>query len=284
LHKITIMQKVSILLFAILLSTATLLSCSETKNATTQNNSSEKAKAESYTTNILTPIIDGKANDWAESLFMFDRSSKTKYAVANDTNRLYIAIIAADAIQQMKMINGGTEIWIGLNIKKSKNIGIKFPIRVETMQMSDRNSDGPPDAAKIKKDTRSKMLKMDLKGFKPEFNGVQPLHSISQIKPAINWDEQNNMVYELSIPFSAFTDADKADLKNIIVGIVYNGLKAPEGMENRGGMPRGGPPGGGAPPAGMRPPGGGGAGMPDREQMQNLSKEISIWTKYSILK
>jgi hypothetical protein len=228
----------------------------------------------------LTPVIDGKMNDWGDTLLNFDNSTKCIYSIANDGINLYIAIKAADRLQQMKMIQGGMEIFIDDKVKKKQSIGVKFPIGGGSMQMpTDRTRE--PDPMEMRKQLRQQMLFMELKGFKDEINGKQSIYSDVQVKPAIDWDDKDNLVYELAIPFSALPENATANLSNISIGVFIYGLTMPEGMG--AGMPGGGPPAGMSPPAGgMRPPGGG--SMPDRNQMENMTKESSFWTKYTIYK
>jgi hypothetical protein len=255
-------------------------SCGSSK----ETSSSPQKPEEKYYSRILTPVIDGKMNEWGDTL-LYDNSTKCIYSIANDASALYICIKATERLQQMKIIQGGMQIWIDGKVKKNKSIGIKFPIGGGTMQMSSSARNKEPDTREIRQQARSQMLTMELTGFKDGLNGAQSIYSNAQVKPVIEWDNKDNLVYELAIPFTAFDETFAANLNNISIGIFINGLKIPEGMG--GGMPAGGPPGGmpsgGGPPGGMRPAGGSG-GMPDQTQMENMSKENFFWTKYSITK
>lgn len=230
----------------------------------------------------FTPVIDGKINEWPAELFTANTSVRCSYAIANDGNNLYIAVKVADRMQQMKLVNGGTEVWIDAKAKKKKNLGIKFPIGGEAMTMPNRNGgQQQPDKEAMKREMRNKMLNMELEGFKPEFNGVQSVYSVSQVKPVIDWNEKDELIYELAIPFAALPPEAAASLNEVTIGIIIKGLQMPSGFP--GGGPGGGGMPAGGPPAGMRPPGGGG-GMPDMSQIENLTKENSLWAKYTVLK
>lgn len=245
--------------------------CSSSKGAGTTAVTTKTE--ETYTHNSLTVKADGKIIEWNESLFKTDNTMKIKYAVANNTTHLFVALVCNDRMQQMKMLNGGTQVWIDNKLKKNSNTGVKFPIGGEFMKMPSRSQgQTQPDATQMKEEARNKMRNMELKGFKTEYNGLQSVYSASQVIPAIDWDAQNNLVYELAIPFTALAETDATSLKNISVGIIFKGLKMPEGM-----------PGGGGMPDGMKPLGGG-TGMPDMSQMENMTKESSVWTKYTVIK
>jgi hypothetical protein len=255
-------------------------SCGSSKEA---NSSSGKSQGRYYS-RYLTPVIDGKMNDWGDIL-SYDNSTKCIYAIANDESTLYICIKAIDRTQQIKIINGGMEIWIDNKVKKNKSIGIKFPLGGGTIPaITNDDANKEPDA--MRKQAKSQMLTMELTGFKDGINGSQNVYSSTQVKPVIEWDDKGNLIYELAVPFTALEESVAANLSNISIGIFIKGMKMPEGMD--GDRFSEGPPGDGMPSGasagGMRPPGGGGSGMPDPSQMENMLKENSFWTKYTIAK
>jgi hypothetical protein len=263
-----------ILIAVLLVSLVIMQSCSSTK----ETGLSSKASDEKYFSRRLTPVIDGKMNDWGDTLMSYDASTKSIYSIANDESTLYICIKAADQMQQLKIIQGGMEIWIDDKVKRNKTTGIKFPIGGGAMEMpTSRNSQ--PDAKQMRQQLKLKMLNMELMGFRNAYNGKQSIYSTTQVKPVIEWDDKGNLIYELAIPFSTLETTVAANLSNISIGFVIKALKMPEGME--GGPGGGMPPGDMQPPSGMRPPGG---NMPDRTEMENMMKENSFWTKYTISK
>lgn len=277
-------------LLSLMFASILIISCGGSKTATGTTEANSKPTGENYTTNKLTPTIDGQITEWADSLFTYDNTAKIRYAVANDASNIYVAIISLDRMQQMKMVNGGTEIWIDSKVKKNKSLGVKYPIGGEEMKMPERTSgQQQPNPEQMKIEVRSKMIRMELLGFKTDFNGQQSIYSPSQVNPVIDWNKQGDMVYEIAIPYNALQEEDAANIKNISVGIIIKGMQMPNmsggGMPG-GGMPGGGMPGGGA-PGGGRPPGGGmpgGGSRPDMSQMENMSKENTIWTKYTVVK
>jgi hypothetical protein len=243
-------------------------SCGSSKKTSSSSGESQ----EKYYSRYLTPVIDGKMNEWGDTL-MYDNSTKCIYSIANDESALYIAIKAIDRIQQMKMIQGGMEIWIDGKVKRNKSIGVKFPLGGGIMSMPDNRS-STRDSKEMRQQMMAQMLTMELIGFKEGMNGSQSIYSGTEVKPAIGWDNKDNLIYELAIPLAALNEAVKADLKNISIGIFINGLEMPQNSGS--GMP-------GGPPGGMRP-GRGGGNMPDQSQLDNMSKENYFWKKYTISK
>lgn len=250
---------------------ALLLSCTSSK----ETGSSAPTSGEKYFSRHLTPVIDGKMNDWGDTLLSYDAPTKCIYSIANDASGLYICIKVVDQVQQMKIVQGGMEIWIDDKMKRNKSIGIKFPlggaITPVALEQNQR-----PGSKQMHLQAKLKMLTMELTGFKDDFNGKQDVYSGIPIKPVVDWDNKDNLIYELVIPFAALNNVTAANLNNISIGIVIKGIKINQEIMGNG-RPEGGPPGG------MRPPGTNGS-MPDRSQMEDMDKENSFWTKYTIYK
>lgn len=268
--KLSTMQKNSISLLTITGAMLLIQSCSNSKETT----SVADKKQQLYFSRTLSPHIDGKMNDWGDTLVFFDNNTKCIYSIANDSANLYIYIKATDRQQQMKMIQGGTEVWIDTKAKKNKSAGIMYPIGGGTMQMPG-NKNSQSDEKQMRQQLRSQMLTLELTGFKAAINGQHSVYSDMVVKAAIDWDTKENLIYELAIPLNTLLENPSGQLQNISIGMVIKGMKMPEGMGG-GNMPGGGM----RPPAGMRPPGGG--SMPDMSQLQSMTKENSFWTNYSI--
>ncbi|HKZ67436.1 MAG TPA: hypothetical protein VJ111_13810 [Chitinophagaceae bacterium] len=251
-------------------------SCSGSKETGSSTGKSEI----NYHSRHLTAVIDGKMNEWGDTL-LYDNSTKCIYSIANDESALYIMVKATERIQQMKIVQGGMEIWIDDKAKKNKATGIRFPVGESSMSMPTNRTSGE-DPKEMRQQAKLKMLTMELTGFKDGLNGPQSVYSNVQVKPVIDWDDKDNLIYELAIPFTALDETVKANLNNISIGILIKGLKMEQGPG--GGMPGGGMPRSG-PPGSMRPGGeGGGRSMPDQRQIESMTKENSFWTKYTISK
>jgi len=184
------------------------------------SSSSEKSEGKYYSRH-LTPMIDGKMNEWGDTL-LFDNSTKCIYSIANDESALYISIKATDRIQQMKIIQGGMEIWIDDKAKKNKATGIRFPVGGGDLSMpTDRASGQDPN--EMRQQVKLKMGSMELAGFKDGLNGSQSVYSKAQVKLALDWDDKDNMIYELAIPFAALEETVKDNLNNISIGFLLKG-------------------------------------------------------------
>jgi hypothetical protein len=264
----------AILFIITIVSSVLIESCSSSKKA----GSTSGTPVDKYYSRHLTPVINGNMNEWGDTL-LFDNSTKCSYALANDDSALYIAIKIQDRMQQMKIVQGGMEIWIDNLAKKKKSIGVKFPVGGGSMQMpTSRASGGGQDLKEMRQQMKLKMLTLELTGFKAGINGTFDVFSNVKVKPVIDWEDNGSMVYELMIPFELLDETVRANLNNISIGIFIKGLKMEQG--SGGGMPGGGRPGGGPPGGGGMRPGGG--AMPDQSQMENMLKDSFFWRKYTV--
>lgn len=227
----------------------------------------------------FTPIVDGNAKEWSGE-FSYDNGTKTIYSIVNDEERLFILIKAGDRLQQAKILKGGMEIWLDDKARKNKTVGLKFPLAGGgNGQMANRNEDNSAGASQ-RLQTRLQLTSMELVGFKEGLNGIKSLHPGFPVRPAINWDENNTLVYELSILFSALPEEFQPSLSNFSVGILIKGIKMPEG-----GRPAGLPAGRGG-GMGRRPRTGwsGGAQRPNQNEIESMRKDGVFWVKYAVCK
>jgi hypothetical protein len=177
------------------------------------------------------------------------------------------------------------QIWIDTTGKNEHKVGILFPMasvkqrfdQTTTSPKEPNTEEGTEERKPRKKQDinvlRSGFLKgykeMQLSGFKPPINGMNPINSTYGIVVNVNWDTLGIMTYEAVIPFKTFYKDEiplSDSLKLMGVSIVLNALPSPSGSEHGGG---GGEPGrggsngmgGGGMGAGGMAGGMGGAGM-----------------------
>jgi hypothetical protein len=202
--------------------------------------SSKKEKGKKYPSVYRSHIIiDGKANEWPDSLFFLNPDAKIRYAVVNDSNNLYLCFKVFDDGQQMKMLRGGMEVWIDPAGKKSQQCGILFPLST-TLNPGGKmgmHSDDPNAVKQAKLMFILQAKDMELKGFRNEVNGMfSNIAGRSGVKAVLKLDSTNILIYEAVIPFTDF----KADLfvsNPLSVGFIIKGLERPkqqDGEDARG--------------------------------------------------
>lgn len=70
--------------------------------------------------------IDGLADDWESDPFHVEKKVKTEYAFRNDSDSLYVFFKFNDAKYLSSIEITGMVLWIDIEGKKNKDIGVKF--------------------------------------------------------------------------------------------------------------------------------------------------------------
>ncbi|MBD3748912.1 MAG: hypothetical protein IE931_05405 [Sphingobacteriales bacterium] len=190
--------------------------------------------------------IDGKLDVFSDSLANYDKSSKIHYAFAHDANNLYVFIKANGQQEQSKIMAAGISVSVNNKGKKKETSTITFPVVDKAAMVSEwrnkvaqsRNNSGsktnrtPEESVAMRKETRNKMLNQYKEIKVSGLEGIS-MESVSiynnyGLKTGINFDAQNNLIYELAIPLKLV----RVSLDNeIAINIKLNGIEIPE---NRG--------------------------------------------------
>lgn len=206
---------------------------------------------------------DGRADEWQIPLRFYDADTRLNYSVSNDDEKLYIVARVVDELSQAKVMQNGLQIYIDTSGKKNKQVALLYP-------NPDRSADEPVNSGgsgknmeEVKKKFSSQAMQMQLAGFKPGIPDYLPPQNEYGINVNINWDANNIMIYEASIPFKTFFKpalAPKDSLRNFDFSVVMRGFPAPK-KEDGGGGNAGMPGGGGMTPGTMGSGGMNGGGM-----------------------
>jgi hypothetical protein len=240
-------------------------------------------------------VVDGKSNDWNLPLKSYDPESKINYEVSNDAENLYMCMKLVDQQSQYKFLQNGFQLEIGSSITKGKKCLIEFPLADNIQPTFNLNTDiGNPLAM----DQKIRMLKansikskvmMRLKGFANLPEGDVSLAAKTGVNVAINFIEDDILIYEVSVPLKSIINRTAVALDTTAVfsmGFTLKGKEVPaaendapaqNGMQGSGGMPnRTGMPGAN----GM----GGGRTMPDsdRPQIQQLYQESRFIYRFKL--
>jgi hypothetical protein len=223
---------------------------------------------------------DGKPTEWTTPLRFSDTKSGLQYNVTNDDENLYICVRATNESTQQQILMSGLKIFIDENGKKKYGTSVQFPVPPSregmkpgnNMQKQEMPSGQRPSGKQgQQKDNQKKFMNPDpritLAGFKSEFNGTFPLNDSRAVKAAMDFDNNNILTIEYTIPLSSFFTLDwKSAAKPTVLAMkIYADAVdlQKSGNSQGGGRPEGGTPGGGG--GGSRPeggpPGGGEGGM-----------------------
>ncbi len=156
--------------------------------------------------------IDGYTNDWNNQTNYIDPSSNIECTISNDKNNVYFLLKLKDTVNQMKLFRGGLEINIDTLGKSNYPITIIFPYSIDrenndqySYSLTGITSNMDYKANKQRLLEISKSIR--LIGFK---NGLSDVVINSQnrlnIKTSLKFDENDYLIYELSVPIGLFVD------------------------------------------------------------------------------
>ena len=170
--------------------------------------------------------VDGIANEWANPLNFYDIKTHLMFGIANDSTRLYLCFQNPDEGAQSKLFRCGLKVSIAVK-KLKRKATLTYPL-----PHSGEEDAGPNHAADmelLKNNFRLQSIMMVAEGFALH-NGMLPVNDSSVIKTAINWNENNNMIYELAIPFTEIygSNYSATDLANeLTLQVEINAMEKP---------------------------------------------------------
>ena len=215
-------------------------------------------------------VVDGNPTEWTLPLRYGDSKSGLQYNITNGDSNIYLCIRATEQPIQMKILTSGVEIQLEPSGKNNKTSYIQFPMpgkRGEKPKTEggrqDMNSNKNQERINMAERFQLEKPEITLSGFLPEYNGTFLVSNSKGIKAAIDWDEQNNMFYELVIPIKSFYAYENGKLKdNPVFGfrIDVKAMASQGSGSHAGGMQEGHSGGGGGHSGGGGGHQGGGSG------------------------
>ena len=244
---------------------------------------SETAETKMQPAPVSSITVDGQMQDW-QGIPLQATADGIDYALANSRDNLYVLFKIADPAMQMKLIRGGMEVWFDPTGKHAKTTEIIYPVKGELPDETFRPNFAQgekPSVSELHRRIESGLISFNRIGFKAAYSGVQSIRENTGFKGAINWDESGELVYEIAVPFAAFT----TDVRNtnMEVGFFIGAVDKPK-ASNEGAAPS---EGGNRGMGGMRSGGGGrrGGGYGGNRQrgengpQRSATNSSSAWKK-----
>jgi hypothetical protein len=248
----------------------------------------------------ITHFVDGKINEWPVEKMETDPGSKVKYAIDNDTQDLYMALVVPNFGTQLKMMRDGMEVYIDLKGKKKQGKGIEFPVKGDrgnnfaTNLRDQRNEETnrgetPEQRKENMKAMRAALIlnlvSMKIFGFSNGDAKEQGLEIPGSAHIAFNWDSTDVMCIEYKIPLSLLGPYSSLYQKNISIGWKINGAETAASFNSSSsGSAEISQPAGGS-RGGRRNSGAGSDNFNSRSRQQNPENwrnDQSFWAKYTI--
>ncbi|HOP59151.1 MAG TPA: hypothetical protein PLR52_07005 [Bacteroidales bacterium] len=238
-------------------------------------------KEKFYKSHLHDPGTDDFKSTTSE--FLFSDKVKLAYCISNDDENIYVDLLIANTDVQRQVMNSGITIWISNDGKKTKKMGVRYPVRDRDNQARERPAmaRNTPPPGNQQGATRFTQEKPDggiqLLGFSESGPVTISSSEEGNIRGSIRIERDRNMYYEIILPLSKLPELNdlpvgKEKQGSFLIGIAYPEIPvapsygAPSGgqrMPGGGGRPGGG--GGG----GMRPPSGS-AGSSQQSQTQTI--------------
>ncbi len=177
-------------------------------------------------------IIDGKPDEWSLPLGFYNTETKLFFAVANDSNNLYLCFQSNDEGNQVKINVAGMSVSLSSKGKHRCNATINFPLTDKKSRFAEDDliAEKKPDMASLKNTFILQNSNMDISGFASQ-KGVIPINDSSGINAAINWNQNFIMTYELRLPLKELFGKDYKlqDLtKTISIEVEVNAVTEPQ--------------------------------------------------------
>ncbi|MEO5911716.1 MAG: hypothetical protein ABIP95_12560 [Pelobium sp.] len=245
--------------------------------------------------------VDGKLNEWGETLKANNKSTNLSYTIANDGKNIYLAISTKDLTTKAKIIAGGITLTINPDGKKKSKEGfsLTYPVinrrqgfqgtrpaggggqRINFQDMTQVQRDSMAIAQGRAQLAAAKDIKVF--GFSGITDSLISIYNEYGIKTVAKLDDAGIFNYELAIPL-ALMNLTVDNAQEFSYNIKLNGLQINFGGGDGGN--RGGGNGGGGNV--IRVQGGGGnfgGGRPGNNiDFQSLMTPTDLWGKYTLAK
>ncbi len=215
--------------------------------------------------------IDGRLDDWKDSLEYVYKNQHLQYSVGNDEENLYIAMRVPDMDKQMQALTQGFSFMINTSGKKRDGPAIVFPIPDrETLRavMSPENESRPED---MRKGLMQAVRAVYVLRFDDMVDGQVSRENQFGIQAEVTLDSTNALCFEAAVPLHRLR-IDAGYTGNLAMNVKINGLIMPSRSSSglyptgRLGYPYGG--------YGYGYPYGYGYGQPTRNQPR---QEPGVW-------
>ncbi len=169
--------------------------------------------------------IDEKNSDTA-IYKNYDTDSQIKYLVSNDDKNLHISLKTNYQPTIAKILRAGLTIYFDQEGKKKKNVYVKYPMESSKDFQQSKGKSASQKETNIQELINATSIGAEYSFFdkKQSFIITNP-HSEIQLSLKTNSEEE--LVYDLIIPFKKLALNGKADLSNLSIGIVTGSFDVP---------------------------------------------------------
>jgi len=183
--------------------------------------------------------VDGKLDEWGDSLIYEHALQKFRYQIKNDDENLYIAMHVADKDRQMQIFAQGLAFMVNKAGKKRDGPTVYFPVadRLAFRSIMSADNDDRPDD--MRKGALAAIRAIYVMRFEDILDGQISLENTYGIHAQATLDTVGALCVEISVPLDrlgiSFNDADETLAFNIkINGVMVRGSGTSPAIMRRG--------------------------------------------------
>ena len=212
------------------------------------------------------------------------------YCLSNNDQNIFVNAKITESIEQNKILQMGVTVWINMDGKSRKIIGIRYPIGAEYSRPQSKQGEGQENA--LDQSPLAKANTIKLVGFKDVETNKFPSNNKDNIRGFIKYDNDGNLIYSLTIPKAKLPAGKNKDGSLILMNLAIEygappsdlqsgkpaGYTPPPKINGERGKGGGGGGRGGSAGGGM-PGGAGGGAIGGKTNIQEEPKPVTIWMK-----
>jgi hypothetical protein len=148
------------------------------------------------------------------------------YCLTNDNDNIYIDLKFADRVSQGAILQEGLILWIDMEGRSLKKMGVRFPAGSQNQGSYDKTRQ--PEIAKSEEADGSSLLKMantiELIGFISEQERRFPSENPDNFRGSVSYDEDKTLHYKMTMPVSKLPVRNSKENKGAMpfnLGIEY---------------------------------------------------------------
>ncbi len=133
--------------------------------------------------------------------YIYYKKGKLYFLLSNDNANIYIAMKIEDTEVQNRILNQGLTIWVNMDKKPIKKMGIRFPVGSQNSTVSAQNN--PHDNIKsdgLQETPLALANTIELIGFKNEEVTRFPSNNIDNFRGSVKYDKEGTLHYYLVMP------------------------------------------------------------------------------------
>ena len=170
------------------------------------------------------------------------RKARLSYSLSNDNDNFYVDIKVEDQGVQNRILKEGLTIWINMDGKPVKNLGVRFPLGSQNQgghRKADRHENNSvPDGNSVNPLTLANTI--EIIGFTNEQQRLFPSDNHDNFRGSVIYNEAGTLYYKLIIPIAKLPVRNSREGHGAMpftLGIEYGSSPILNKQENRGPRP-----------------------------------------------